>query len=337
MAPKAAPGRPERAEKRSEASRLADRSRMGDRPDVSVVVPAHDEAQVLPALWARLEQVAEALFRRGLTVEVVLVNDGSADDTLAVMRALHARAPYVRVVDLARRFGHQAALMAGLDQARGRSVMVMDADLQDPPELIAELVSKWESGYDVAYGVRRERQGDSLFKRSTARLFYRLLSLVAGEGVRPDVGDFYLMDRRVVDALRSTRSPRPFLRGVLSQAGFRHVGVPYDRSARYAGETKYPLKRMLSLAVDAVVDLTFRPLRIATVLGFLLTLAGAGLLFPTGLDVRALVVLLAGVQLLSVGLLGEYVGRVHAVVAGRPLYLVREVIETPGDPPEDDA
>lgn len=276
--------------------------------------------------------VLNDLYGRGLEAELVLVNDGSEDDTLAVMRALAARSERVRVVDLARRFGHQAALVAGLDNARGRAVAVVDADLQDPPELLVELAELWRGGYDVVYGVRRRRHGDSLFKRATAGAFYRILSWIAGDGVRPDVGDFYLMDRKVADVLRMGRTHRPFLRGALSQAGFRHMGVSYDRSPRWAGDTKYPLRRMVSLAVDAVLAMTFRPLRLASVLGALLVFVGAVALVPTGLDVRALVVLLAGVQLLSVGLLGEYVGRTHAIVSGRPVYLVREVLGGSGLP-----
>ncbi|MFW5878379.1 MAG: glycosyltransferase family 2 protein, partial [Myxococcota bacterium] len=296
-------------------------------PDVSIVVPALDEAKVLPGFWARLSPVLNALNEAGFSAEVVLVNDGSTDDTLAVMRSLAAREGCVRVVDLARRFGHQAALVAGLDHARGKAVAVIDSDLQDPPELLVELARHWRSGNEVVYGVRRRRDGDSWFKRASAHAFYRVLSWIAGDGVRPDVGDFYLMDRKVADVLRAGRAQRPFLRGALSQAGFRHLGVPYDRSPRWAGETKYPLVSMMRLAWDAVLNMTYRPLRMAGWLGLLLVVGGAVALVPTGLDVRALVVLLAGVQLLSVGLLGEYVGRTHAIVAGRPVYLVREVID----------
>ena len=299
----------------------------GEEPDLSVVVPAHNEAKVLPRLGARLAPVVSRMEREGFGVEVVFVNDGSSDDTLAVMKALGARWSRVRIVNLARRFGHQVALMAGLDNARGRAVAVLDADLQDPPELLLEMVRIWCAGHDVVYGVRRRRRGDSWFKRATASVFYRFLSFVAGDGVRPDVGDFYLMDRRVVEALRLGRSHGPFLRGALSRAGFRHIGLPYDRSPRSAGDTKYSFSRMVSLALDAVPEMTFRPLRLASLSGLILFLIGLVALVPMGGDIRALMLLLAGVQLMSVGLLGEYVGRTHAIVAGRPIYLVLDVID----------
>lgn len=302
-------------------------ARLEPAPTLSVVVAALDEAAALPALWARLEPVLDALGADGVTSEVVLVNDGSTDDTLAMMRALCARSGRVRVVDLARRFGHQAALAAGLAHARGAAVAVLDADLQDPPELLAEMVRRWREGFEVVYGVRRRRDGDGAFKRGSAALFYRLLGLVAGETVRSGVGDFALMDRRVVEALAARRDTRPFLRGALAEAGFRHTGVSYDRGARVAGETKYPLRRMVALAADAVTSLSIAPLRVATALGLLGLLGGLVGLVATGGGLGPLVITMGGVQLLSVGVLGEYLGRVHEIVSRRPLYLVREVFE----------
>lgn len=298
---------------------------------VSVVVAALDEAKVLPGLWARLGPVLDEVETRGLRTEVVLVNDGSTDDTLAVMRALQSRDTRVRIVDLTRRFGHQAALVAGIDHARGELIAVLDADLQDPPELIPELVARWEEGYDVAYGVRQRRRGDSLFKRATARGFYRVLSWLAGDWVREGVGDFAVFDRAVARAALTGQPRRPFLRGALAQTGYRHIGVPYDRSPRLAGSTKYPLRRMFALAVDAVTSLTILPLRLASALG-VLTIAMAAVVALVATPWWVAVLLgVSGVQLLTIGMLGEYVGRIHERVSGRPLYLVRDVVEAEPD------
>jgi len=297
------------------------------RPALSLVIPALNEAAVLPRMWARLAPILAGLEEQGLSLEVVFVDDGSTDDTLRLTRALPSPHAALRVVELSRRYGHQAAIAAGLAHARGEAAVVLDADLQDPPELIPELVARWREGHDVVYGQRRSRAGETPFKRASAHLFYRGLALMMGELARPDVGEFALIDRRVIDALSAAPGPRPFLRGALAAAGFRHTGVSYDRAPREAGDTKFNLRRMLSLATDAITALTWAPLRLASLAGALALCAGGGGLFLGATPTAWAIVLMGGVQLLAIGLLGEYLGRVHEAVSGRPLYLVREVYE----------
>ncbi|RMG21160.1 MAG: glycosyltransferase [Deltaproteobacteria bacterium] len=297
---------------------------------LSVVVPVHDEAAALPALWARLHRVLEALAGTGRSAEVVFVNDGSTDDSLKVLQALPTHGIRVRIVDLVRNFGQQAAIWAGLSHAQGAAVVVMDADLQDPPELLETMLERWEQGFEVVFGVRRSRREDAWFKRSSARLFYRLMAALGGETAGWDTGDFALMDRRVVEAMRGQRRPRPFLRGMLATAGFRHTGVAYDRDARVAGRTKYSLRKMVSLALDGLTVLGFAPLRLGLLLGAGATLVGSGGLLLAAERLPWLVVTTGGVNLFFLGLLGEYLGRTYEAVSARPLYLVRDVVERGG-------
>jgi glycosyltransferase involved in cell wall biosynthesis len=302
---------------------------------VSVVVPVFDESAVLDELHRR---VSEAL--RDLDYELVLVDDGSRDDSWERMRALAAADRRVRLIRLSRNFGHQIAITAGLDAARGESVVVLDADLQDPPELIPDLVARWREGYDVVYAVRAERSGESAFKLVTARAFYRLLQRLAGIEIPADAGDFRLLSRRAADALGAMPERSRYLRGMTSWIGFRQSGVPYRREARFAGETKYPLRKMLRFATDAVLSFSTVPIRLVSSLGLVVVVFCVGYLAYTvylalfthqtvqgWASLIVIVLLLGGMQLISLGIIGQYVGRIFEEVKRRPLYLVSETVE----------
>lgn len=302
---------------------------------VSVVVPVFDESAVLDELHRR---VSGAL--RDLDYELVLVDDGSRDDSWERMRALAAADRRVRLIRLSRNFGHQIAITAGLDAARGETVVVLDADLQDPPELIPDLVARWREGYDVVYAVRAERSGESAFKLVTARAFYRLLQRLAGIEIPADAGDFRLLSRRAADALGAMPERSRYLRGMTSWIGFRQSGVPYRREARFAGETKYPLRKMLRFAADAVLSFSTVPIRLVSSLGLVVVVFCVGYLAYTvylalfthqtvqgWASLIVIVLLLGGMQLISLGIIGQYVGRIFEEVKRRPLYLVSETVE----------
>ncbi len=308
---------------------------MNERVTFSVVVPVFNEIGSLPELYRRVREVMQGL---GEPWELVLVDDGSSDGSTEAILELAQQDPLVRPVIFARNFGHQIAITAGMDHARGQAVVVIDADLQDPPEVIAEMVARWREGYEVAYGVRTEREGESWFKKATAALFYRLIYRITDVRIPLDTGDFRLLDRQVVDALRQMRERHRFPRGMAAWVGFRQIGVPYRRAARLTGETKYPFRKMLRLALNAVTGFSHFPLQIATYLGFLS--AGVSILaIPVVVVMRLLgnqaffgqattliaVLFLGGVQLISLGILGEYVGRIYDEAKGRPLYVVRRM------------
>ena len=267
--------------------------------------------------------------------ELLIVNDGSSDATPEILDRLADRDPRVRVIHLSRPFGHQTALTAGLDHANGDAVVMIDADLQDPPELIPELVAHWRRGTDVVYAVRRTRAGESTFKLVTAKWFYRLISKLSTIELQENSGDFRLMDRRALQALLSMRERNRYLRGMTVWVGFTQAAVPYERDARYAGETKYTLKKMMKFALDAVSSFSHVPLQLATVLGFLISLVAftlvpviiilkmVGSYLPGFSTITIAILLLGGVQLITLGILGEYVGRIYDEVKGRPLYFVR--------------
>lgn len=300
----------------------------------SVVVPVYNEVESLPELYRRVKAVMDGL---GKTWELVLVDDGSTDGSTEVMRQLAQADERVRPVIFARNFGHQIAVTAGLDYARGQAIIIIDADLQDPPEVIPQLVERWREGYEVVYAVRAEREGETWFKKWTAALFYRLIYRITDVKIPLDTGDFRLLDRRVVDVLRSMRERHRFLRGMAAWVGFRQIGVEYRRAARFAGETKYPFRKMLRLALNAITGFSYFPLQLATLFGFI----SAGLAIfsiPIVIILRMTgwqafqgqattliaVLFLGGVQLISLGILGEYIGRIYDEVKGRPLYVVRE-------------
>jgi dolichol-phosphate mannosyltransferase len=303
----------------------------------SIIAPIFNELDNLPELYVRVRDVMTAM---GETWELILVDDGSTDGSTDRIRELAAQDEHVRPVIFARNFGHQIAITAGWDFARGEAVVIIDADLQDPPEIIPEMVAKWKEGFEVVYAVRAEREGESWFKKITAAAFYRIIYRITDVKIPVDTGDFRLMDRKVVDVLKVMRERHRFPRGMSAWVGFRQVGVPYKRAARHAGVTKYPFKKMLKLALNAITGFSYFPLQLATYVGFvaaglsilaipvviIMRLAGRSAFMGQATTLIA-VLFLGGVQLISLGVLGEYIGRIYDESKGRPLYIVREAPE----------
>lgn len=303
-------------------------------PTISIIVPIFNESCCLDELYNR---VSEVMNHSGEAWELILVNDGSTDASPDMIRGLAEKDERVRPVMFARNFGHQIAVTAGMDYSRGEAVVIIDADLQDPPEVILEFISKWREGFQVVYGVRAEREGESFFKKFTAALFYRMIYKITEINIPLDSGDFRLLDRKVVNVMNGMREHHRFLRGMSSWVGFKQAGVTYNRAARFAGETKYPLRKMLKLALTAVTGFSYVPLQVATYLGFIA--AGIAVIsIPVVAILRAIqqqaffgqattliaVLFFGGVQLVSLGILGEYIGRIYDEVKGRPLYIVSE-------------
>lgn len=308
--------------------------RNSQKPLLSVVVPCFNEQDVIRETHRRLSSVLNSL---PIRYEILYVDDGSRDATPRILEELQQRDADVRVVQFSRNFGHQVAVSAGMDYATGDAVVLIDADLQDPPEVIREMLGRWKEGFEVAFGQRTERQGETLFKRFTASLFYRILNKVTPIDIPRDTGDFRLMDRRVVEAIRQMPERDRFIRGMVSWVGFRQIAVPYRREARFSGDSKYPLKKMLDLACQAIVAFSPVPLRAVSFAGLAVTamsfltaavflICSAAGLSNQILEPLILVALLflSGVQLISVGVLGEYLNRTHQQVQGRPLYVIRE-------------
>jgi dolichol-phosphate mannosyltransferase len=303
-------------------------------PTFSIIAPIFNEVQNIPELYQRVE---ETLKSTGEPWELLLVDDGSTDGSGDLIRKLARQDPRVRAVIFARNFGHQIAVTAGLDYSQGRAVIIIDSDLQDPPEVILDLIQKWREGYEVIYAVRTEREGESWFKLFTASLFYRMIYRITDVDIPMDAGDFRLLDRQVVDVLNRMRERFRFMRGMSAWVGFRQTGVPYRRAARHAGETKYPFRKMFRLALNAITGFSYFPLQLATYLGFVsagisilaipvvvsMRLAGSQAFFGQATTLIA-VLFLGGVQLISLGILGEYIGRLYDEAKGRPLYIVRE-------------
>ena len=304
------------------------------RPTFSILAPVYNEEPVLPELYRRVRAIMDEL---GEPWELVLVDDGSRDDSAAVIAGLHEEDHRVKGVSFSRNFGFQIAVTAGLDHVQGDAVIVTDADLQDPPEIFPKMIAKWREGYDVVYGVRAGREGETWFKLLTAKLFYRLIYRITDIEIPLDTGDFRLIDRRVVNAIRRMPERNRFLRGMVPWVGFRQTGVTYERRARYAGESKFSsMRQMLPFALDAITSFSYLPLQLATFMGF-------GLAALSAIAIIAVIVLrlfgpsnpllgqattlvtvlfLGGVQLISLGIIGEYLGRIYDEVKGRPLYLV---------------
>ncbi len=311
-------------------------------PTYSLVVPAFNEEGTIAALAARLGQVMDRLDG---DAEAILVDDGSSDRTHELMLRAAAADPRIRVVRLSRNFGHQIALTAGVDLATGEAVVVLDADLQDPPEVVLELAARWREGYDVVYAIRDVREGETRFKRATAALFYRAFNRISEVKVPLDVGDFRLVDRRVLDVLARMRESNRFVRGMFSWVGLRQTGVLYRRSERFAGETHYPLRKMLRFAVTGLISFSAAPLRAALNLGFLVSglsfaLAGWSLIVklagfyhvPGWTSIVVVTTLLGGIQLIVLGVIGEYIGDIHVEVKRRPLYVIDQLANVPGPP-----
>jgi polyisoprenyl-phosphate glycosyltransferase len=302
---------------------------------LSVVVPCYREEGGLAELHRRLSAAAAAC--AGQSYEVVLVNDGSPDGTWAGMCALAEADPRIVAVNLSRNHGHQLALSAGLSLARGERILMLDADLQDPPELLPDMMRLMDAGADVVYGKRSRRHGESLFKRATAALFYRLLGLISDTRIPQDTGDFRLMSRRALDVLNDMPESHRFVRGMVSWVGFKQVPVEYERQPRHVGSTGYPLRKMLRLALDAITGFSTRPLRIASLLGLLFgAIGGIGILYslaswltgnvvPGWTSVMVAVLTVGGIQLVVLGIIGEYLGRLYLEVKRRPLFVIQEV------------
>jgi dolichol-phosphate mannosyltransferase len=304
---------------------------------ISIVAPVYNEELALPELHRRVAQVMDEL---GEPWELVLVNDGSRDRSAAVIAELHQQDPHVKGVSFSRNFGFQIAVTAGLDFASGEAVILTDADLQDPPEVYPQMLAKWREGCDVVYGIRVSREGETWFKLYTAKLFYRLIRRITSIDIPLDTGDFRLMDRRVVNALKRMPERNRFIRGMVPWVGYRQAGVEYERASRFAGESKFgSLKKMLPFALDAITSFSYVPLQLAMYLGFLMAgLAGLAIVVvvllrlfgPThpllGQATTLVAVLfLGGVQLICLGIIGEYLGRIYDEVKGRPLYLIEQV------------
>jgi glycosyltransferase involved in cell wall biosynthesis len=302
--------------------------------EISVVVPLYNEELNIDYLFERL---LSELSRLDMSYEIVCVNDGSKDNTIGCLIEHHHQNPRIKVVNLSRNYGKEIALSAGLDYANGNAVIPIDADLQDPPELIAKLVEKWREGYDVVYATRRSRQGESWVKRFTANVFYRTIDGLSQVPIPRNTGDFRLLDRRVVDALKQMPERNRFMKGLFAWVGFKQTSVIYDRPSRYKGETKWNYWKLWNFAIDGITSFSFLPLKVWSYVGLLVSIPSlfyAGFLLirtlvfgrdlPGYASIMVAVLFLGGVQLVSLGVLGEYLGRVYEEVKGRPLYLVRE-------------
>jgi glycosyltransferase involved in cell wall biosynthesis len=305
------------------------------KPLLSVVIPCYNEADGLLELHRRLTEVCRATVQDDY--ELVLINDGSADATWNIMQALSAQDPHLVAINLSRNYGHQLALSAGLQIARGERIFILDADLQDPPELLPKMMARVDAGCDVVYGQRIKREGETAFKKVTAFAFYRVLDRMVDIDIPPDTGDFRLMTRRAVDVLNSMPEHHRFIRGMVSWIGLRQEALPYDRAARFAGETKYPLSKMIKFAIDAITGFSVRPLRMASYLGLafgalcvvlMAYVLGSYFLGYTveGWTSLAIIMLAMGsVQLFVAGVMGEYLGRLYMESKGRPLYVIQEI------------
>src|SRR5579859_3006387 len=306
-----------------------------EKPVYSVVAPVYNESKSLPEFYERICKALESL---GEPWELVLVNDGSRDNSLEVMRGLRQTDPRVKLIDFARNFGHQIAVTAGMDYASGDAVVIIDSDLQDPPETVPGLIARWKEGFEVVYAVRAKRPGETWFKLVTAKLFYRLIYRITDVNIPVDTGDFRLMDRRVVNAVSGMREHNRFIRGMTSWVGFRQTGVYYDRDVRRFGSTNYPLRKMMKLAWDAITGFSFYPLQLALYASFalfVLSILGipivAVLRLTTGTDwfhgqatAIVIILLLSSFQFLFFFILGQYLGRIYDEVRGRPLYIVAD-------------
>jgi len=307
------------------------------KPTFTVIAPIYNELENIPELYPRIRDVMD---QTGEPWELILVDDGSSDGSTEVIRKLAENDSRVRPVIFARNFGHQIAVTAGVDYSRGEAVVIIDADLQDPPEVILDLIAKWREGFEVVYAVREEREGETWFKKTTAALFYRLIHAITNVNIPLDTGDFRLMDEKVVAVMKQMREKHRFLRGMSAWVGFKQVGVNYKRKPRHAGTSKYPLKKMIQFALNAITSFSYFPLQLATYIGFIA--AGLSVVaIPIIIILRlttgtallgqattlVMVLFLGGVQLISLGIIGEYIGRIYDESKNRPLYIVAEAPE----------
>ncbi len=302
-------------------------------PKISVIIPVFNETEVIDVTYKRMKSVMDGI---EMEYELIFVNDGSRDDTEHKIAGYAKKDRTVKLLSFSRNFGHQCAISAGMDYASGDAVVVIDADLQDPPELIPKMIKKWQEGYEVVYGKRLKRKGETLFKKATAKLFYRTLKHLTSVDIPVDTGDFRLIDRKVCDVFRRLQEKNRFIRGLVSWIGFRQTYVEYVREERLAGETKYPLKKMMRFAMDGILSFSYIPLKIASFLGFLISglsflylifVLIQKLFYPAGLvpgwtSIVAVLLIFNGIILILLGVIGEYIGRIYDEVRNRPLYII---------------
>ncbi len=302
----------------------------------SIIVPMYNEEDVIPETYRRLTNVMDALNEN---YEIIFINDGSRDNTKAMLSELCKSDSHIKMIDFARNFGHQIAITAGMDYAAGECMVIIDGDLQDPPELIPEMIKIWQSGYDIVYGKRISRQGETLFKKFTAKVYYRLLGKLTDVDIPVDTGDFRLIDRKVCEALKQLPERSRYVRGLMSWVGFKQIAIEFERNERFAGETKYPLKKMLKLAMDGIMSFSYKPLKFASYIGTFISLISfvylifvllQKLIFPESAQsgwasIIAVSLFFNGIILLMLGIIGEYIGRIYDEAKGRPLYIISEL------------
>lgn len=299
----------------------------------SVIVPVYNEEEVIEHTYLRLSEVMK---KTKEVFELIFVNDGSRDKTVQIIENIKCADSAVRLIDFSRNFGHQIAITAGMDYAQGQAIVVIDADLQDPPEVILLMIEKWKEGYEVVYGKRQKRKGETLFKKWTAMMFYRLLRSMTNVEIPVDTGDFRLIDRKVCDVLRGLKEKNRFVRGLISWIGFRQTSIEYVREERFAGETKYPLKKMIKFALDGITSFSYKPLKIASYVGFAISLGGFIYLLVViwqrlftettesgWASIIAINLIFNGIILMILGVIGEYIGRIYDESKNRPLYIIR--------------
>lgn len=305
---------------------------------ITIITPFYNEELVVAEFYKRISAVAEELPDHAF--EFLFINDGSTDTTLDLLKGIQNRDRRVKIIDLSRNFGHQAAILAGIQNAGGDAAVIIDGDLQDPPELIPELIKKWEHGNDVVYAQRVNRKGESVFKKSTAHMYYRIINLLSDTPIPSDVGDFRLIDKKVIKILCEMNETNLFLRGIIPWMGFRQVSVEYDREARYAGKTKYSLFKMVNLALDGITSFSIKPLRFSLRMGLFSIVIGFGLIVYAIIvkiinpevvirgwpSLLITVIFFGGIQLFTIGLLGEYVAKIYRETKRRPVYIIRDMI-----------
>ncbi len=303
---------------------------------ISVVVPMYFEEKVAQECYRRLTEVMEKV---NYNYELVFINDGSTDNTLPILRGIAEEDERVKVIDFSRNFGHQVAVTAGVDNALGDAIVIIDADLQDPPELIPEMIKLWENGYDVVYAKRKKRKGESAFKLATAKYFYKFLDYMSDIRIPKDTGDFRLIGRNVADAFKAMPEKNRFIRGMIAWAGYKQIPIEYERDKRFAGETKYPLKKMIKLAADGIISFSSKPIKVVMYLGFfsificfavflysIISKLVGGNVARGWTSIMVTLTFLGGIQLLSLGMIGQYIARIYDESKKRPLYLIREKV-----------
>jgi len=305
---------------------------------ISIVAPFYNEGEVVFEFYKRLVDVVDSI--TGYNFEFIFINDGSIDNTLINLYSLHSKDKRVKIINFSRNFGHQAAIIAGIKEANGKATIIIDSDLQDPPELIPSMIEKWQEGYDVIYGKRVKRKGESILKRITAFIYYRLINFLSDIKLPLDTGDFKLIDSKVLDVLKEINEYNIYLRGLIAWAGFRQYGIEYVRERRYAGITKYSVRKMFNLAIDGITSFSIKPLRLSLQIGTLSILVGLGLVIYTLVNkylnpeiilkgwssLLITIIFFGGVQLFTIGVMGEYIGKIYKETKKRPLYIIKDKI-----------